>query len=137
MRVAILALTLLAPTVATAQSRSDPAMRPVTPRDIPYYMAHPSIMEQTLQLCHSNAGYGRLADCQNAERASTGLMANERGRAATQQLSIGVYSPEWWDLNPIMRETVITQCNRRGPGDQIAYPYCKLAAASKLRAIQN
>src|ERR1700744_531222 len=121
----VISLLALMPAAAFA---SDPMTQSVTPRDIPYYMAHPSVMNQTLQVCHSNSAYGRLPDCQNAERASIGLMANEKQAHANQQLATGVFSPGWWDANPIMRETVITQCTRRGPGDQIAYPYCKLAA---------
>jgi hypothetical protein len=135
----VIVLALATPLAAVAQpalfNAGNPMTQPVTPRDIPWYMAHPNVLNATLGVCHSNAAYGPTADCQNAERASRGVLAGQQQQAANQQRAGGVYSSQWWDQNPIMRETVITQCNRRGPGDQIAYPYCALAAASKLRSI--
>lgn len=93
-------------------------------------------MNQTLKVCHSNAAYGPTPDCQNAERASIGLWAQQKHQAAQAQSS-AFYSPQFWDQNPIMRSAIITQCNRRGPGDEIAYPFCQVAAASALRMMNR
>ena len=140
MRKLALALAITIPMTATAQTAlfgaGNPMTQPVTPRDIPYYMAHPDLLDATLRVCHSNAAYGVTPDCQNAERASIGLMTRQKQRVASSQAS-AFYSPEFWDQNPIMRETVLTQCRRRGPGDQIAYPYCQVAAESQLRMLNR
>lgn len=138
MRLQILALALALPASAVAQQLypSNAMTEPVTPRDIPYYMAHQDVLALTLQACHSNAAYGPTADCQNAERASVGSMAKQKQRAAGE-LSSSFFAPEFWDQNPIMRATILTQCHRRGPGDEIAYPFCKVAAASQMRSLNR
>ena len=118
MRVSLFALMFALPATAMAQQfyPANPMTSPVTPRTVDWYMSNPDVMNQTLRVCHSNAAYGPTSDCQNAERAATGLMAQQKQHIA-RTLSSSFYSPTFWDQNPIMRSAIITQCNRRGPGD--------------------
>jgi hypothetical protein len=138
MRLDAAALALVLPTAVMAQqlNSADPMTSPVTPRDVTWYMSHPGVLEQTLQACHSNAAYGPTADCQNAERAGLGLLSQQKQKDA-KRLSGAFYDPTFWDSNPIMRATILTQCRRRGPGDEIAYPFCQVAAASQLRTLNR
>lgn len=119
-------LALAIPAAAHAQSAMT---APVTPRTVAWYMAHPSVMQQTLRVCHSNAAYMPLPDCANAESAGAGLMKREYQQASN---GLNLNDPAYWSTNPIAREGVLAQCRRRGPGDEMAYPYCRAAAASKL-----
>jgi hypothetical protein len=110
---------------------------PVTPRDVAYYMAHPAIQQQTLRLCHSNAAYMTLPDCANAESAGAGLMRRDYLSANRSSNVLNLNDPAYWSSNPIAREGVLAQCRRHGPGDELAYPYCRVAAASKLNDLKR
>jgi hypothetical protein len=137
MRAAIVLLALAIPVAAMAQN---PMTQPVTPRDIPWYMAHQSVLNQTLTVCHSNAAYGATADCQNAERASIGLYARGLGQANQRMFaadpSLDINRPEYWSARPGPRQVVLLQCRRRGPGDEIAYPFCQVASQSALHDLR-
>jgi hypothetical protein len=130
----VLALAISAP--AMAQPSSDPMTSPVTPRDVRWYTAHPSVMDQTLAVCYGNAAYANTADCQNANAASAGLLgqaySNANDRAFTRNPALDIRNPAYWSANPIAREATLAQCRRRGPGDEMAYPYCGVASQSRL-----
>jgi hypothetical protein len=126
-----LALALAVPAVAIAGTPD-----PVTPRDVAYYMAHPEVQQQTLRVCHSNAAYMALPDCANAESAGAGLMRRDYQSAGRSSSVLNLKDPAYWSSNPIARDGVLAQCRRRGPGDELAYPYCQIAAASKLNDLK-
>lgn len=127
----------LVPAVAMAQpapyASGNPMTEPVTPRDVAYYMAHPDVMNATLRVCHSNAAYGPTPDCQNAERAGAGLLARTYARAGANSDAI-YQDPAYWSANSANRDGVLAQCRRRGPGDELVFPYCKAAAESAMRS---
>lgn len=130
---------LALPAAAMAQPQyypGNPMTEPVTPRDVAWYMARPNVMRQTLTICHSNAAYGPTADCQNAERAADGLMARQHSVAAAKGVAL-YQDPAYWSANPINRGGVLAQCRRRGPGDELMFPYCKAAAASALNDLSG
>ena len=134
MRKLALALILF-PAVSMAQPAPyypSPMTEPVTPRDVPWYMAHPDVRAATIRVCHSNAAYGPTPDCQNAERAGAGELSRTYAQAAAKASSI-YQDPAYWDANPAQRDGVLAQCRRRGPGDELMFVYCKPAAASALR----
>jgi hypothetical protein len=135
---AVAACVVLASSSAIAQPTwGDPA-RSVTPRDIPWFMAHPGIQQQTLKVCHSNSAYTALPDCANAEAAGAGLMRQEYERSSSgSRSSLNLSSPTYWSTNPIAREGVLTQCKRRAPGDEMAMPWCAPAAASKFNELKG
>lgn len=141
MRYLALILAVAIPAVASAQSDYDPMRSPVTPRDVRWYMGHPTVMSQTLRVCGSNAAYADTPDCQNANSASAGIMgqvyaqANQRSMASNPALDI--QNPAYWSANPIAREGILTQCRRRGPGDDLVAPYCGAAARSKLNSLNS
>lgn len=125
---------LALPVTAMAQPQfhqGDTMREPVTPRDVAWYMAHPTVMQQTLNVCHSNAAYGPTSDCQNAERAGAGLMGEKHARAAARGAFI-YDDPAYWSANPAIRAGVLAQCRRRAPGDEMVFIYCKAASASAL-----
>jgi hypothetical protein len=138
MRMSVLALALMLPAAALAQPYSgDPMTHPVTPRDIPWYMAHPSALQQTLHVCHSNAAYAVTADCQNAEGAGAGQLRQWYHQAVTNlPPSLDPKNSIYWDSRPIARAGVLAQCRRHGPGDEMVLPDCAAAAASALRQTQ-
>jgi len=109
---------------------------PVTPRDVAWYMSHPAVQQQTLRVCHSNAAYMPLPDCANAESAGAGLMRRDYERAVRSNNSLNLNDPAYWSSNPIAREGILAQCRRRGPGDELAYPYCRVASESKLNDLR-
>lgn len=130
---------LALPIAAMAQPQfypGDPMRGPVTPRDVPWYMAHPTVMQQTLNVCGSNAAYADTADCRNANSAGAGLLgqaySNANRRALARNPALDIHSPAYWSANPIARDGLLIQCRRRGPGDDLAYPYCAVASQSKL-----
>ncbi|HEX3992350.1 MAG TPA: hypothetical protein VHX39_14360 [Acetobacteraceae bacterium] len=139
MRLHILALAFALPTAAMAQSPfpvGDPMTQPVTPRDIHWYKMHPDVMRQTLRVCQSNSAYALTADCQNAKRAEYGYDADQQQKALKAAPN-PFFDPTFWDANPVMRATILAQCRRHGPGDELAYIYCNAAAASEMRVLNR
>lgn len=114
----------------------DPMTQPVTPRDVRWYMGHPAETRATRQVCASNAAYALLPDCQNAKAAEYGLFARKQERDARGTARM-FYDPRWWDNNAVLRETILVQCRRHGPGDELALPYCKVAGESQMRMLNR
>jgi hypothetical protein len=133
----ILSAIVLVLAIPAAASAQDPLTHSVTPRDVAWYMAHPDTLRQTLKVCQSNAAYMPLPDCANAESAGAGLMGRRYEQAARSNNSLNLRDPAYWSMNPIAREGVLAQCRRRAPGDELAFPYCSVAAASKLSDLRG
>jgi len=91
-------------------------------------MAHPTIQQQTLRACHSNA-----------ESTGACLMKHYYEQAVRSNNLLNLNDPAYWSVNPIAREGVLAQCRRRGPSDEMAYPYpyCGVASASKLNDLRG
>lgn len=125
---AALALAVIAfPLAARAQTR-----------DVPYFINHAAEGRATVQACRANAAYSKLPTCRNAERAaslSDLQQVIELHRAGAQQAAAMPFDPAYWSRNPIARAGELEQCRRQAPGDEMALPYCKAAAASALRDI--
>jgi hypothetical protein len=136
MRALTAALLICLPIAAQAQPiwGLQPTM-PVTPRDVRFYMDRPDVLRQTLEVCHSNTAYSVLADCLNAERAASGILAQQH-RQAVRATRNRLMDPSWWAANPVQREATLMQCRRRGPDDNLALPYCQVAAAGALMRLQ-
>lgn len=128
MRAALIAATMLIPFAAAAQ--------PVTPHDVHWYMEHPDILYKTLRVCHSNSAYASTPDCDNAERAGNGLDARRYAHHSGVGM-IAMTDPAWWSANPFVRSGVLMQCQRRAPGDELVFPYCKAAAQSALQDLSR
>lgn len=118
---------------ATAQTRFET----VSPRDVEWYTAHPTTLEQTLRVCHGHAAYMALPDCANAESAGAGLMGRDYRRALRTNNGLNLYDPAYWSANPIARDGILAQCSRRGRDDALALPYCQVASASKLQEMRR
>jgi hypothetical protein len=134
-----IAAALVLPITVMAQplrQPDNPMTSPVTPRDVAWYMANPSVLQQTLRVCHSNAAYGDTHDCQNAERAGTAMMGRQYATAAAKGATI-YGDPAYWDANPVVRAGILAQCRRRAPGDELVFIYCKAASASELRSLNR
>jgi hypothetical protein len=57
------------PTAMAQHPNRDAMTEPVTPRDIPWYMAHQDVLRQTLTVCHSNAAAHLDGPCTKECRA--------------------------------------------------------------------
>lgn len=115
-------LLLLLPQTALAQDQR-PALHNKS-----WYKTHAAERAVTLRLCHSDATYSDLNDCQNAEAASAvaDLPWNKRGNG------LGfMQDPAYWRANPLARDATLVQCSRRARGDEQALPYCAAAAAGR------
>src|SRR5690242_14770265 len=112
MRTAIVVLTIL-PVVAFA--RQPPALH-----DVAWYEGHPAERAAALRICHGDATYSRLLDCQNAEAAAAvgDLPWNRKNNGLNF-----LHDPAYWRANPAGRDTILMQCARRAIGDEMAYPY--------------
>jgi hypothetical protein len=97
-------------------------------RDIPWYMAHPTILYRTIEVCHESAAYEDTVDCRNAEAAVDGLWAREEGQRSG--LAATLNDPAYWARNPIARRGMLVECSRREPGDAAALPFCPAVAKS-------
>ena len=117
MRRIIFAAALATPIVAHAEVR-----------DIAWYMAHPTVLYPTIEVCHESAAYEDTVDCRNAEAAVDGLWAREEGRRSG--LAATLNNPAYWVQNPLARGGVMVECARRLPGDAAVLPYCAAAAKS-------
>lgn len=80
MRGAVLVLTLMALGTAPAF-----AQRARENRDVPWFQAHPQILDETLRRCHRDARLAATWECQNAEAAG----ASRMGKPLPNTLSQG------------------------------------------------
>lgn len=97
-------------------------------RDIPWYMAHPTVLYRTIEVCHESAAYEDTVDCRNAEAAVDGLWAKQEGRPAGLRATLN--DPAYWASNPISRKGAMIECARRLPGDEPVLPFCPAVAKS-------
>lgn len=124
---ALVFATLLAPSVVAAQSE---------PRNKAWYLVHPTTLDQTLRVCHSDARYSRTPDCINAEGAAAGRLAQQTAPRHDGGVT-DPYSPAYWSSMPIARGGVMAQCRRRAPGDEMVFPFCAAAAQSAMQDAQR
>ncbi|MFC7556399.1 hypothetical protein ACFQU7_35470 [Pseudoroseomonas wenyumeiae] len=89
----VLALVTLGTAPALAQ-------RPRENRDVPWFQAHPQILDETLRRCHRDARLAASWECQNAEAAGASRLGQPRvgqGRQTPPVDSSGLPEP---DYNP-------------------------------------
>jgi hypothetical protein len=125
----MIAAAFLIPLAAQAQTLPP---QPRALHDKAWYSSHPAERDATLRICHSDASFGDLYDCLNAE-AAAGLSRFSEGKNSQRRWSSSeqmLHDPEFWRQNPIARDGELIQCARRGPGDEMALPYCAAAAAA-------
>jgi len=122
MRKTIAVIALLLPIAAQADQEYS----------VPWLMARPQLLEQTLRLCHTDARYANTPTCSNAESAAAGRMAQDWQRQARSG-SVSMYDPDYWTHNKVARAGVLLQCRRRGPNDWPVYPFCDAAVQSAMR----
>lgn len=89
-----------------------------------WYEAHDAEREATLGLCHSDASYAHLYDCQNAEAA---------GNVVLQRVAPGDFlnTPGYWAANPTAAQMELRICAQRPPGSEPYLRYCQVAALSQ------
>lgn len=86
-----------------------------------WYETHDGERNATLRLCHSDATYANLYDCQNAEAA--GSLADRRYGAKGF-----MNSPSFWAQNEGARNMVLRMCANRTASSTPFLPYCRVAA---------
>lgn len=121
MRVLLIAACCVLPFAAHADTRYQRSLH-----DIPWYAAHPAERRATQQFCERDAAYAVMPDCRNAEHAGAGTL----GRRYTGLNYM--YDPAWWAENPVARDGALLQCQRRAPGDEMMFPFCKAVGASVM-----
>jgi hypothetical protein len=99
-----------------------PAVANAADYDIPWFVEHSAARLQTLKLCHDDYRLARTPTCENAEAAATRVWGSKL--AANDPMT----TMKWWVENPISRRAVLMQCARRGPGDEMQFRWCKIAA---------
>jgi hypothetical protein len=92
MRGAMLVLALVALGTAPAL-----AQRPRENRDVPWFQAHPQILEETLRRCQRDARLAASWECQNAEAAG----ASRMGRPLPNALPRGGQAPAVENADPL------------------------------------
>lgn len=117
-----LALLALLPTAAMAR---------VVPHSVAYYVQHPQEWRATLYVCHTHPGWSGLPDCRTAEKVG-GIAIQQRTRSADP-----LSTTQYWNANPVARDGVLAQCNRRSYTDAIVFPYCGVVAQSKAQELSR
>lgn len=93
-----------------------------TLHDIPWYMANTPARQATIQWCHQSSERGRMPDCQNAERAASGV----RGQTPVRDF---MADPAYWRANPTARYATMETCRHpEWSNYRMQQPYCALAA---------
>ncbi|MGE0225607.1 MAG: hypothetical protein AB7F35_18540 [Acetobacteraceae bacterium] len=90
---------------------------------------------QDMRECQRNAArLGHTIECQEAIRRGYGALADAYARLAQQGPDMNM--PDWWTRNPVARDAMLGQCQRRG---EMEYPppigYCHAAGAAALQAV--
>ncbi len=98
--------------------------------DIPYFVAHPGERTATLQMCHNDYRYAVTLICENAEAAATRVWGATSGRENLNPLT----TTRYWVENPIARKSVLAQCARRAPGDEMQFRWCGIAGRADTMA---
>jgi hypothetical protein len=129
MRAAVLVLALV--TLGTAPVL---AQRPRENRDVPWFQAHPQILEETLRRCQRDARLAASWECQNAEAAGASRMGQPlpstlpragQSRQAPPVDSSGLPEPDFNPRsNPFGYQSLKRACTERGPGSDMLTPYC-------------
>jgi hypothetical protein len=129
MRAAVLALALV--TLGTAPVL---AQQPRENRDVPWFQAHPQILDETLRRCQHDARLAASWECQNAEAAGASRMGqplpNTPPRAGQERQapavdSSGLPEPDYNPrTNPFGFETLRNACRDRGPGSSMFLQDC-------------
>jgi hypothetical protein len=130
MRGAVLVLALM--TVGTVPAV---AQRPRENRDVPWFQAHPQILDETLRRCQRDARLAASWDCQNAEAAGASRMgrtlpstapSTSQGRQAPSVDSSGLPEPDFNPrTNPLGYATLQSACaNRASNPTHMFLPYC-------------
>jgi hypothetical protein len=122
MRRTLLLLALLATTAAPALAQQSSANH-----DVPWFQAHPQVLEQTLERCHRDARLAASWDCQNAEAAAASRIGQPKTPAPPPQSKdrLGLPEPDFNPrTNPLGYSMLKGACAKRGPGTAHLLPYC-------------
>jgi hypothetical protein len=129
MRGAMLVLAVVALGTAPAL-----AQRPRENRDVPWFQAHPQILDETLRRCQRDARLAASWECQNAEAAGASRMGQplpntvpraDQGRQAPPVDNSGLPEPDFNPrTNPFGYQSLKRACTERGPGSDMLTPYC-------------
>lgn len=129
MRAAVLVLALV--TLGTAPVL---AQRPRENRDVPWFQAHPQILDETLRRCQRDARLAASWECQNAEAAGASRMGQPlpntlpragQGRQAPPVDNSGLPEPDFNPrTNPFGFQSLKRACQERGPGSSMYLPHC-------------
>lgn len=107
------------------------AAQPPAQHNKAWYLAHDGERNSTLRLCHSDASYANLYDCQNAEAAGGIADRRQPGPGAGRPADF-MLSPSYWARNDVARSVMLGMCATRGRGAPGAYPpYCDAATAGQ------
>jgi hypothetical protein len=120
----VLALVALGTAPALAQ-------RPRENRDVPWFQAHPQILDETLRRCQRDARLAASWECQNAEAAGASRMGRPLPNplpGRSQPPMAGKADPLEPDYNPRTNpfgfEALKKACRERGPGSSIFLQDC-------------
>lgn len=121
MRGAVLVLALV--TVSTAPAI---AQRPRENRDVPWFQAHPQILDETLRRCQRDARLAASWECQNAEAAGASRMGrplpNTLPRTGQNELAPPDFNPR---TNPFGYAQLKAACaNRAANPTHMFLPFC-------------
>ncbi|MCG7352881.1 hypothetical protein M0638_21080 [Roseomonas sp. NAR14] len=129
MRGAVLVLALVA--LGTAPVL---AQRSRENRDVPWFQAHPQILDETLRRCQRDARLAATWECQNAEAAGASRMGQPlpntlprtgQSRPAPPVDNSGLPEPDFNPRsNPAGYQSLKRACTERGPGSDMLTPYC-------------
>lgn len=122
MRRTLLMVALLAGNTAPALAQQSSANH-----DVPWFQAHPQVLEQTLERCHRDARLAASWACQNAEAAAASRIGQPKTAAPSPHSTdpLGLPEPDFNPrTNPLGYSTLKGACAKRGPGTAHLLPYC-------------
>jgi hypothetical protein len=130
MRAAVLVLALV--TLGTAPAL---AQRPSESRDVPWFQAHPQILDETLRRCQRDARLAASWECQNAEAAGASRLGQPlpntlprvgQGHQAPPVDNSGLPEPDFNpQTNPFGHGQLKAACaNRANNPTHLFLPYC-------------
>jgi len=110
------------------------AQRPRENRDVPWFQAHPQILDETLRRCQRDARLAASWECQNAEAAGASRMGRplsrnspplEQKHPAPPVDESGLPEPDYNPrTNPFGFQSLKRACKEKGPGSSMFLPYC-------------
>ncbi|HWX51521.1 MAG TPA: hypothetical protein VNZ61_26040 [Roseomonas sp.] len=103
-------------------------------RDVPWFQAHPQILDEMLRRCQRDARLAASWECQNAEAAGALRMGqplpkvsprDAQGRQAPPADDSGLPEPDYNPrTNPFGFQSLKRACREKGPGSSMFLPYC-------------